>query len=100
LYVTVPNRALAESIGHALIEEKLAACINILGEITSIYRWEGKINEGTEVAMLVKTTTENAIQTTQRITSLHPYECPAILVLPVNGGFMPFLNWIAQETSA
>ncbi|MBN8543819.1 MAG: divalent-cation tolerance protein CutA [Alphaproteobacteria bacterium] len=100
LYVTVPSRDLATSIGRALIEDHLAACINILGEIDSIYRWEGALTESKEVALIVKTTAANAEAAIARIKALHPAQCPAILALPVSGGFAPFLSWIDSETSA
>lgn len=95
LYVTTPDRALAENIGRTLVEEKLAACVNILGDIQSIYRWQGKVETGAEVALLVKTTAQRSEAAIARIAALHPYECPAILQLPIEGGFAPFMAWLA-----
>lgn len=100
LYVTVPQHALAEVIGRTLVEESLAACVNILGDIGSIYRWEGKIEQAAEVALLVKTASSTAEAAIARIATLHPYACPAILALPVNGGFSPFLAWVGKESTA
>jgi len=99
LYVTTPDHEVANSIGHALVENRLAACVNILGDIRSIYRWEGKVMKEGEVAMLVKTTQAKAKLAIERIHALHPYECPAILTLAVSGGFEPFLAWIGEETT-
>ncbi|MFZ4124753.1 MAG: divalent-cation tolerance protein CutA [Rickettsiales bacterium] len=100
LYVTAPTRDVAASIGRALVEEHYAACVNILGAIDSIYRWEGVLTESQEVALLVKTSSARAEAAIARIKTLHPAQCPAILVLPVNGGYAPFLDWIESETSA
>ena len=100
LYVTTPSREVAQSIAHILVEEKLAACVNILGDIQSIYRWEGKIETGAEVALLVKTTAQRVDAVISRITALHPHECPAILQLPIEGGFAPFMDWIKANTNA
>ncbi len=100
LYVTAPNDDILAKIGRGLVEEKLAACVNILGQTTSIYRWEGAIEEAQEVAMLVKTSASRAEAATAHIKALHPYSTPAILQIPVEGGFSPFLAWIKAETSA
>lgn len=100
LYVTVPKRTLAESIGHTLVEERLAVCVNILGDIQSIYRWKGTLEQSHEVAMLIKTTNERVEAATGRIKALHPHECPAIASIPITGGFAPFLAWIGAETSS
>lgn len=97
LYVTTPTRDAALSIGRVLVEEKLSACINILGEIQSIYRWEGTMNESKEVALLVKTTSTQTDAAIARIKALHPYACPTILTLPVSAGYAPFLDWIQSE---
>ena len=100
LYVTVPDHHVANSIGHELVEDRLAACVNILGDIRSIFRWEGKVTKDDEVAMLVKTTETKAKLAIERIHALHPYECPAILTLAVSGGFAQFLAWVGEETKA
>jgi periplasmic divalent cation tolerance protein len=99
IYVTTSDQAEAERIGHALVQERLVACANILGTIRSIYRWKGQLESGTEVAMLFKTTQARAAEAVERVRALHSYECPAIVVLPVLGGNPGFLDWVAAETT-
>ncbi len=78
----------------------LVACVNVLGAMTSIYNWEGALHEDAEVAALLKTTTARADEVIAFVKSRHPYDNPALLVLPVAGGSAKFLAWIATETDA
>lgn len=100
LYVTCPDMQVASHIARTLVEERRVACANILGQMRSVYRWEGQVMEAKEVAMLLKTTRAQEANVIARIRALHPYENPAILTLPVLGGAAEFLAWIAQETTA
>lgn len=102
LYVTAPDDQTARRIAKSLIEEKLAACVNILAPMRSIYRWKGAIEETDEIPMIVKTTKTAAQKTRDRITSLHPYETPCIVALSVSeeSSSAPFLDWIRQATNA
>ena len=97
LYATFPNADLAQRIGRMLVEEHLAACCNLLGPIHAIYWWEGAVQEAPEAAMIVKTTPAMAAAATARIVSQHPYDNPAVLQLPIEGGAMEFLAWIAMS---
>ena len=97
VYVTARDQNEADLIANALVVERLAACANILGSIKSVYVWQGKLEAGSEVAMLVKTTQSHVAAVIDRIKALHSYECPAILVLPVLGGNAEFLQWVAAE---
>ena len=97
LYVTAADREEAEAIARALLEARLIACANILGSISALYWWEGVIRQGGECAMLLKTTQAKAQAASEKIKSLHSYECPCILTLPAQGGNPEFLRWIAQE---
>jgi periplasmic divalent cation tolerance protein len=100
VYVTTKDQNEAELIANALVVERLAACANILGSIQSVYVWKGKLEAGSEVAMLVKTTQLRVAAVIDRIKALHSYECPAIVVLPVLGGNVEFLEWIEAETQS
>jgi periplasmic divalent cation tolerance protein len=95
---TVPDEATAERIAKALVEERLAACVNRVPGVGSIYRWQGAIEESEEILLVIKTHARRAPQVTQRLRELHPYEIPEILVLPVAAGLGAYLDWIRRET--
>ena len=97
IYITTKDEEEAKRIGQALVEEKLAACINI-HPIKSIYRWEGKIHKTEETAMFVKTRAELADKVIQRAKELHSYEVPCIISLPIAQGNPDFLAWITEST--
>jgi periplasmic divalent cation tolerance protein len=97
VYMTASNREEAMRIGQALVGERLAACVNVLGEITSIYRWDGAIQNGTEVAFIAKSTVNRVAALTQRVIELHSYDTPCVVVLPIEGGAQAFLSWIEAE---
>jgi periplasmic divalent cation tolerance protein len=97
IYTTFPTLDDAKQTGRFLVENRLAACINIFPQITAIYMWDGKLQEDGETAMLVKTTAGRQRQVTDEIKRLHPYTVPARLVLPVAGGGADFLAWIAAQ---
>ena len=98
VYVTVSNAREAERIANSLVMEHLAACANILGSIRSIYFWQGNLECSSEVAMLLKTTESLVPAVISRVKSMHSYDCPAVLVLPVVDGHDTFLQWIRSET--
>ena len=100
VYVTFSDRQEAERIANALVVEHLAACANILGSIQSIYFWQGKLERSSEVAVLLKTTESLAPAVVSRVKSMHSYDCPAVLVLPVLAGNDAFLEWIRSETQS
>ena len=99
IYVTVANSEEAEKIAMAVVSERLAACANILGTIKSVYHWNGKLEQATEVALLLKTRQSVVDPLISRNRQLHSYECPAIVVVPVLGGNVEFLTWVESETS-
>lgn len=82
----------------ALVEERLAACVNILGGITSFYWWEGEVQQGAETALIAKTRAGLTAAITERIKGLHGYTCPCVVSLPISGGNEDFLAWIGEET--
>lgn len=94
----VPDRATAERIAEALVTQRAAACVNILGACTSVYRWEGKLEQASEVPLLMKTTREAYPRLESLLRELHPYELPEIIALPVTAGLPGYLDWVAQET--
>lgn len=100
LYVTAPDAQIVKDIAMRLIQEKHAACVNILPEMRSIYEWEGSVEEATETPFLVKTTKAAAPGACALIHDLHPYDTPCIAALPVahEGSSPEFLNWITQNT--
>lgn len=91
--------AVALRIADALVEEGLAACVNLLGPVRSVYVWEGRVQHDTEVTLLVKTTAGAVPAVTARIVALHPYELPEVLALPVavNEGHAQYVAWIAAQ---
>ena len=99
IYVTIGSVDEAQKIAHALVEEKLAACVHIIPKIESVYRWKGKIEEANESVLLVKTTEKHVERTIQTIRNLHSYEVPEILVLPPVGGLKEYLAYVEDETA-
>ena len=99
IYMTASSADEARMIGRVLVEERLAACVNVLGSMESIYWWNGAVESSNEVAAIAKTRAELVDALTARIVQLHGYECPCIVVLPIEGGHEPFLKWIDSETS-
>lgn len=100
LWVPCPDAACAEHIGREAVEHHLAACANILPGMRSIYRWNGAVQSDAEILLVLKTSRERAGELTEFVVSRHPYELPAVSILPLAGGHAPFLEWVGQETSA
>jgi periplasmic divalent cation tolerance protein len=96
----LPDRAAAERIADALVTQGVAACVNVLGECASVYRWQGKIEHASEVPLLIKTSRAAYPQLESALRKLHPYELPEIIALPISAGLPEYLNWVAQETSS
>ncbi len=94
---TCADRDEAERIAHRLVEQHLAACVNILPGVQSIYRWQAAVESATEVLMLIKTSTARAHEVQSAIASLHSYEVPEYLVLPVLGGSNAYLAWLGTS---
>ncbi len=95
----LPDRATAERVAEGLVTECVAACVNVLAECSSIYRWQGKLEHASEVPLLIKTTRAAYPQLESVLRKLHPYELPEIIALPVSAGLPEYLNWVVQETS-
>ncbi|MHC4792204.1 MAG: divalent-cation tolerance protein CutA [Planctomycetota bacterium] len=97
IYITAKDKAEARKIGSELVESKLAACVNIIDNMNSIYVWEGKIQDDKEVILIAKTTEAQVPLLIEKVKTLHSYDCPCILSIPVSGGNKEFLDWIANE---
>ena len=99
VYMTVGSFEEAKSIGQILVGQNLAACVNLLENMTSIYNWEDKIEESQEVIMIAKTRKTLMPKLVEKVNSLHSYDCPCILELPIQGGNPEFLSWIESQTA-
>jgi periplasmic divalent cation tolerance protein len=96
---TVGNRDAALKIARELVDARLAACVNVLAECTSVYRWQGKIEEAHEIPLLIKTRREVYAELEAAIRRLHPYELPEIIAVPVERGLPAYLQWVTAETT-
>jgi len=94
VYVVFADANEAERIGRAVVEERLAACVNILGPIRSIYRWKGAVEEAEEVAAILKTTDRQADALIMRIAALHSYDVPCVVTWPIDKILAPYADWV------
>ncbi len=100
LYTTFPTEKDARKVGGELVEEKLAACVNIFPGMVSIYRWEGAVENGNEVAMLVKTRKELESQALEALAARHPYSVPALMVFEPRRVAASYLEWLRNATAS
>jgi periplasmic divalent cation tolerance protein len=99
VYVTAPSRQEAERLQLALVEERLAACVTRIASVSSVYRWEGKIERSDEELLVVKTAKETLPRLKQRVRELHSYSVPEIVALPIVDGDEPYLRWLAEQVA-
>lgn len=99
VYMTASSAAEANNLAETLVGEGLAACVNVMPGIRSVYRWQGKIEQAEEVALIAKTRRELAERLIARAKALHSYDCPCIVVWPIVAGLPAYLDWIAAETT-
>src|SRR5438105_10326225 len=97
---TFPNEDVAASVARALVTKRLVACVNLVRDVRSIYRWGAKIEDSPEVLAIMKTTDARVAALRGRLKALHPYDVPEIIELPVAGGHAPYLEWIATATGS
>lgn len=97
---TCPDGETAARIARALVEERLAACVNRVPGVTSMYRWRGEIHDDAEVLLLIKTTRDRFDALRARLPELHPYEVPELVALEITGGLASYLDWISAETKS
>jgi periplasmic divalent cation tolerance protein len=100
VYATFPSSDDAELIGGRLVDDGLAACVNILPGMVSIYVWQGQRQRDSECAMIIKSRAALADRIVETVRSLHPYDNPALVVLDITAGSPPFLDWIMKQTAA
>jgi periplasmic divalent cation tolerance protein len=96
----LPDRDSAEKLARSIVEQRLAACVSVLAECTSLYRWQGELETTQEVPMLIKTTSARYAEVERAIQSAHPYELPEIIAVPVAAGLARYLAWVESETCA
>ena len=100
VFVTCPDRSTAESIAGTLVEERLAACGNVVPGVVSIYRWEGSVETDEECLLLLKTRAALLDALSDRLHALHPYDVPELLAVQVDRGAPNYLRWVVEETGA
>ena len=96
--VTCPSRRSALQVAETLIARRLAACVNIVPGVTSIYRWQGKTERATEMLLVIKTTRPVFGRMKKAILAVHPYDVPEIIAMPVERGHQAYLGWVVQST--
>ena len=99
IYTTWPDAESAKAAGCVLVTERIAACVNVLAEATAIYQWQGQAHSDSEHPMLIKTVGERVDDVIETVHRHHPYDVPAIVVVPIEDGDTTFLQWIAEQTS-
>lgn len=97
VYITTKDKLQATQIGKVLVEEHLAACVNILDAMQSIYLWNGALQQESEAVLIAKTTESMLEKLTSRVKELHTYSCPCIISLPIQGGNNDYLSWLEQQ---
>jgi len=97
VYVTTPNSETSKLIAHGLVSSGLAACVNILPGVTSVYRWQGAVNSDTEELLIVKSTAQHLPELTQAVLRMHPYDTPEVLAVPAVGGSAAYIQWLAAS---
>lgn len=96
----LPDRAAAEKLADALIEQRVAACVNLLAPCRSVYRWKNAVQHDEEHPVLIKTTAERYAALEAAIRAVHPYELPEIVAIPIERGLPAYLDWVTAETAA
>lgn len=99
IYITCESDDQARAIGRSMVEERLAACANILPGMESVYWWEGKIETGRETVLILKSTSDLVPSLSERVKELHGSEVPCVVALPIDGGNADYLAWISQQTA-
>jgi len=92
--ITCANKEEAEKIANGLVEGKLAACVNIVAGVNSIFHWQGKLDKAEEILLIAKTQEAKLAAVIDKVKSLHSYEVPEVIALPITGGYAPYLKWI------
>ena len=98
--LTAPDAATGARLARALVEERLAACVNRIPGLRSVYRWEGALQEDAEELLIAKTRADRIAALAKRVADLHPYALPEVIALPVVGGSAAYLDWVRSESTA
>lgn len=96
---SLPDEASARALAAHVVDARLAACVNILAPCRSVYRWQGKLEDASEVPLLIKTTAQRYSGLEAAIRARHPYELPEIIAIPITAGLPAYLGWLAAETA-
>ncbi len=96
VFSTIDSKEIAEQIAHDLVNQQLAACVNIIANIISIYRWKGNVEHEVEHLMVIKTSENRLPNLMEQIRELHPYEVPEIIAFPIEHGYPPYLDWVTS----
>jgi len=99
VFITTPNNDEAARIAEAFVSERLAACVNIVAAVESIYRWEGKVTRDSETLMIIKTTDERYAELERRVRQLHSYSTPEVVAIRIERGSEQYLNWLRDSTA-
>ncbi|XP_070573617.1 protein CutA homolog [Ptychodera flava] len=95
-FVTCPNKDTALKLARGLLDKDLVACVNIIPGLTSVYKWEGKVEEDSEVLMMIKTRASKVPDVSTYVRENHPYDVPEVISVPIEGGNPPYLQWISD----
>jgi periplasmic divalent cation tolerance protein len=98
VFTNLPDTAQAEKLAQRLVDDRVAACVNILGPCRSIYRWQGAVERADEVPMLIKTTAARYAEVEALVRAHHPYEVPELIAIPITQGLPAYLGWLDKET--
>ncbi len=99
VFCTCPDPASARRIADAVVGERLAACVNLIPGLVSVYRWQGKVEQADETLLLIKTTQDRLSALTARLTELHPHELPEVLAVEADAGLPAYRQWVAEQTT-
>lgn len=98
VYVTVPNREAGKKLAHSIVKERLAACVNIVPGVESVYEWKGEVQVDNEELLIIKTRESLLASLTEHVKANHEYDVPEVIALPITGGHIPYLEWVKNNT--
>ncbi|MBI3296820.1 MAG: divalent-cation tolerance protein CutA [Elusimicrobia bacterium] len=97
-FITVPGKEKADALAEELVKTRLAACVNVVGGVSSVYRWKDKIEHADELLLVVKTRTDIIPELCEHVRKNHPSTVPEVITLPIDGGHLPYLDWLGANT--